>query len=333
MKALNFFLVPGLSLGFLALAFKPIPSSTSNGLIRGTVEDHYVLGAKTEIFKINAALDQTILGIQGTEVDFPANAFMYEDGEPHNCGSVFIKMREYCNKATLAASGLTTQSGYQMLESGGTVHLEAWCANHRLLLREGSKITIHFPKIKDVGLDGMQLFAGQDNGAGLIDWQPSGSVSAPDSTVSYGDWQEDGEGYFIQTIEQAQADSLDRLTLASGKLEWINCDRFYEVPEAEKTELLVKTNMTDPNMRMRLIFSDLNCVMPGYETEKKGEFMFPQMPKGSRASLLTFFRAGQQVAFCIREITVGDKPQEDVQLTWVSLNQFKLMMASLNTTP
>jgi hypothetical protein len=332
MKALNFFLIPGLSLGFLALAFKPIPTSTSNGLIRGTVEDHYVLGAKTEIFKINAALDQTILGIQGAEVDFPANAFMYEDGEPHNCGSVYIKMREYCNKATLAASGLTTQSGYQMLESGGTVHLEAWCANHRLMLRQGFEIVIHFPKINGVEPAGMQLFAGEENSSGLVDWQPSGSAAAPDSIYGYGDWQ-DGEGYRAITIEEAQADSLDRLTLASGKLEWINCDRFYDVPETEKTELFVKTNMTDPNMRMRLIFNDLNCVMPGYETEKKGEFMFPQMPKGSRASLLTFFRAGQQVAFSMREITVGDKPQEDVQLNWISLDQFKLMMASLNTTP
>ncbi|MGL4598364.1 MAG: hypothetical protein ACRCYO_12605 [Bacteroidia bacterium] len=333
MKALKFFLAPGLSLAFFALAFKPVPASDSNGFIRGTVEDNYVLGAKTEIFKINATMNQTILGIQGTEVDFPANCFMYENGEPHNCGSVYIKMREYCNKATLAESGLTTQSGYQMLESGGTVHLEAWCANHRLLLREGSKITIHFPKINGVEPEGMQLFAGQDNGDGLIDWKPSGSMSVDTANQSMiGDWIGEGENV-VMTIEQAQADSLDRLTLQSGELEWINCDRFYDVPETEKAELFVNVNMSDPNMRMRLIFKDLNCVMPGYETEKKGEFLFPQMPKGSRASLLTFYRAGQQVAFCMRDVTIGDKPKEDVQLTWISLDQFKLMMASLTQTP
>ncbi len=329
------------------MAFKPAVTDIA-GAIRGTIEDHYALGAKTEIFRINGTKNQEIIGIQGTQVDFEANSFMYESGELHNCGQIYIKMREYCNKSTLAEAGLTTHSDQRMLESGGTVHIEAWCANRKLLLRQGKKIKLHFPKKKDQDASGMQLFAGRADKNGLVNWSPVSSDGAMGTIdrVSNGFiinniakdavYEEEGEGEYGEryqpTIQQLQADSLDRITLESGSLNWINCDRFYDSP-AEKVELFVRTNTTDVNMRTRLIFKDISCVMPGYASNSNVEFRFQNIPKGSKAFLLSFYRIGQQVAYAMHEITIGENKTENLILKLVSMAEFQKEMAGLNTTP
>jgi hypothetical protein len=330
------------------MAFKPLDTDTA-GAIRGAIEDHYVLGAKTEIFRINGMKNQEIIGIQGTQVDFEANSFMYESGELHNCGLIYIKMREYCNKSTLAEAGLTTHSDQRMLESGGTVHIEAWCANRKLLLRSGKKIKLHFPKKKDQDASGMQLFAGREDKNGLVNWSPvsgDGAVGTIDRVSNgfkinnivaeeavYEDEGEEGEReMFRPTIQQLQADSLDRITMESGSLNWINCDRFYDSP-AEKVDLFVRTNTTDENMRTRLIFKDISCVMPGYASNSNVEFRFQGIPKGSKAFLLSFYRVGQQVAYAMREITIGENKTEKLDLKFISIDRFKREMQALNSTP
>ncbi|MGL4596845.1 MAG: hypothetical protein ACRCYO_04920 [Bacteroidia bacterium] len=344
------FAVAALALGSF-FAFKPVGADPA-GAIRGMIEDHYALGAKTEIFRINGTKKQEILGIQGTQVDFEANSFMYESGEAHNCGSIYIKMREYCNKATLAESGLTTHSDQRMLESGGTIHIEAWCANRKLLLRPGKKIKLHFPKKKNQDASGMQLFAGREDKNGLVNWLPVSSDGAMGTLdrVSNGFiinniakeavYEEDNEERYSEgdseryqpTIQQLQADSLDRISMESSNLNWINCDRFYDSP-AEKVELFVRTNTTDANMRTRLIFKDISCVMPGYASNSNVEFRFQNIPKGSKAFLLSFYRIGQQVAYAMREITIGDNKTEIMDLKLISLDQFRQKMEGLNTTP
>ena len=82
--------------------------------------------------------------------------------------------------------------------------------------------------------------------------------------------------YKNKAIQQLDAKALDHYLLASTKLGWINCDRFWNTPE-EKTDLLVKVK--DPrNAKVQLVFEDINSIMQG---EQKGDsLLFKNIPLG-----------------------------------------------------
>jgi hypothetical protein len=109
-----------------------------------------------------------VIGEEGTEMLIPADAFLFPDGSPVTI-DVEILLTEIANKPELILSNLPTVSNGRMLVSGGVIKIEAIADGKKLHLAPGKSVLVNFPGgyVQD-----MQLFKGQYNAAGQMNWVP-----------------------------------------------------------------------------------------------------------------------------------------------------------------
>lgn len=123
-------------------------------------------------FSIKNHRDTVLKGKNGIALFVPKNCFA-TNGPASN---VNIEMKEYTTAADFFFSGLTTTSNGRLLQSGGTVYINATSNGKNVKLKDGKNITVAFPTAKPT--PNMQTFYGEKNAAGSINWQPTGSYSA-----------------------------------------------------------------------------------------------------------------------------------------------------------
>lgn len=109
-----------------------------------------------------------VIGQEGTQLLVPADAFVHLDGTPVR-GDVEIVLTEVTKKPDLILSNLPTISNGRMLVSGGVIHIEAIAEGKKLRLAPGKSVLVNFPGGYQ---EGMELFKGQYNTAGEMNWVP-----------------------------------------------------------------------------------------------------------------------------------------------------------------
>jgi len=119
----------------------------------------------TQTFAIKNKKDTVITGKKGIKVHIPANCFTTQNPN----AEVKIILKEYNSPTDLFFANLTTNSNGQMLESGGTVYINAMSDGQLMGLKKGKKIALAFPTGK--AKPGMQTFYGQKKADGSINWQ------------------------------------------------------------------------------------------------------------------------------------------------------------------
>jgi len=267
-----------------------------------------MLSSTCNEFIIYPETEQVVTGNQGTVVRFPANCFSTQGlGEVNE---IEITLCEYYNMEDILLSGLTTSSAERIIETGGTIYLEARYNDKILHLKTDKPIEIFFPSEMSELKKGMESFEGKSKD-GLIDWSlaPNGSVKqinegsslfAKDEVVEggLGEWEGeemDGEGYYAES---------DGYLMKVGKMGFINCDRFYDFPI--KTDLIVSVD-SDVKMSYRLVFEDIKSVLPGYEYSPEGSMKFPNLPKGKQAVVIAFSisKKTKQAQFAYAPVKLG----------------------------
>jgi hypothetical protein len=126
------------------------------------------LDAPQQIFTIDANKDNTITCAQGTEIFIPKGSFELKTEE--NNAMVSIEVKEYYGKAALLMGNLGTVSNDQLIESGGTLYMQATFEGNNLQLQKNKKIDIRFPGKGELA-EGMELFTGDKDTHGQINWQ------------------------------------------------------------------------------------------------------------------------------------------------------------------
>ncbi|GAB3842603.1 hypothetical protein GCM10028821_51100 [Hymenobacter jeollabukensis] len=128
-------------------------------------------GVPTQVFRLQTALDTAVVGVRGTTLALPANAFAYaDDPEKIVAGTVEVRLREFVTVADMVLNQLHTASGDNLLETGGMVQLTARTADGRpCQLRPGASVLVRLPTAQPVA--GMQLFKGVATSTGRVDWQ------------------------------------------------------------------------------------------------------------------------------------------------------------------
>ena len=278
-------------------------------------------------FTINPAEENTIRGEKGTEITFPAYAFLCADGsEPGD--KIRIELQEFYSRGDLLKADLHTMSGSNILETGGTVHIAAFCGNEEAQLAEGAQMTLAFPYKQYK--EGMQTFNGFAED-GNLDWIASGEGSeAPVSEVDmYYDPETEqyfsniGDVYFQVNKNEA---GLDNYLLSSGSLGWINCDRFYDDP-TEKMEIVVSVD-TALHPSVRLVFKNIQSVMSGYADEN-GKIRFEGIPQGSEVSLVAYSIVDNKPYMAMKNIAVTANSEEKMLLTETSKKWMERELLSL----
>lgn len=136
-------------------------------------------GKKTpQVFRINPKIENTLEGAEGTRVIIPAFAFNKKDTPVHD--SVTVELTEFYNKGEMILNGLTTLSSEGMIESAGTVLLDAYIQGDQLTLQSGKVIGLVFQNRQPN--DGMIAFNGTSASFSTNDCAIQGNAGSSIST-------------------------------------------------------------------------------------------------------------------------------------------------------
>lgn len=166
------------------------------------------LGAPAETRQVTLDQAQTVRFSKGTEVHVPVNAFVFEDGTAPE-GPVELRVKECYTLADFLSEGLHTQSGDALLESGGTIHVSAFCEGQELLLRDGVELGLHFAS-DAATYAGMQTFYGVQTPEGNLDWEPG---ETRDNAQVTPEFYLKRTGRVLRSVPTANMDQLDSTLL------------------------------------------------------------------------------------------------------------------------
>ncbi|MBC7864531.1 MAG: hypothetical protein IAF38_16270 [Bacteroidia bacterium] len=283
---------------------------------------------------IDASLSTQLTCDEGTVIEIPENAFMYEKGGEIKCSKVNVLVSEFYAMSDIVEAGLTTTCNSTMLASGGMVYIAANCTGERLKLKPGKKIIVRMPARQIE--KGMRIFSGKLE-KGIIDWTPGPKAKEGDavSTVNLegdnelmlsdqtdGIYKGDPENYEEGTYFQ------DAYVMESTKLGWINCDRFPDIKEP--VDIFVNADTSNSNS-VALIFRNMKSVLPGYKYSNKFT-EFHRLPKGEDVTVIAYrINKKTKQTFVGREdLKLGDQDSIQLQMEEVDLAQFKTMLKEFN---
>lgn len=272
--------------------------------------------AKSQYFTVNVGSGPTtITGAEGTSITIPQGAFVDGNGNPIT-GNVSVEMKEIYDKADMVLTNKVTVSGGQLLVSGGEIYINATQNGLNLSLEDSTFITITLPY--DTRDSGMTTFVSDTSADGVVNWEP-----IPTDTVSPNGVTPDSSGnvdgnYFWYDPSN--------YILTINQLGWINCDRFYNVPN---TTITINTNATSTdNLRAYLVFKNINSVAAAYAYS--GSLNAYGCPIGEVVTLVVFDYKDGKEYFGQQEVTITSSGTYTVNLTEMSEAQIKSALLSLN---
>lgn len=303
------------------------------------------LKKESQCFKVKANEEITICGKEGTKIVIPKNALV----KAHNknvTGEVIIELKEFYSKADIVTSNLHSVSNGQLLETGGMIYVSAICSGEKLNLRTGDSMKIEFAS--EGRTKGMQTFIGKGLN-GQVNWVPQSqtqlSGDRKKSTNPQIKWVQkyrNSDGYCIfyyngiytdyigggdiDTAKINETNKVDKMILNSGQLGWINCDRFYNVKE--KTDLTVDVDTAFCPV-VRLVFKDINSVMPGYYTLDK-KMVIRNIPVGHKATLIAFCTINSEPYYVSKDIIISRNHKENLELMKTTLAALKQDLQKVN---
>ena len=286
-------------------------------------------------------------GEQGTKIAFQQNSFMDKNGKEVH-GNIQIAMMEFYRKSDFLLNGLTTASDGKLLESGGTIYVEAKQNNELLQLKSNSNFEIAF-KNPSTSAKKMQTFLGVINNQ-QVNWKLQPLIQkaliktkqTPPKPILEGDG---GEYWGVDSISQSSSSRLNGVyegnrirvmsidpndkaytLLQSTKLGWINCDRFNE------SQNLITMNVNaDERYKARtfLIFDEIKSVI---EAQNYGSAMlqFYRIPQGMKATVVAVSIKNNQPYMAIKKITIDNKNKVALNFKPSTLEQIKLTLQTFD---
>ena len=130
--------------------------------------------------KINNDRAEIVECKAGTRLFFPEGSFVYSSGKPV-VGKVRLVVEECFDLDEMLAAKLSTTSGNRRLETAGMIKVRAFAGRTEVSLKEDGRYNIYFP-IKGDRKDDFELFYGQQDKNGMIDWRLEKSAEPIDET-------------------------------------------------------------------------------------------------------------------------------------------------------
>jgi len=128
------------------------------------------------------------------------------------------------------------------------------------------------------------------------------------------DWEAECAGRLREFEEQYDAvGNLDAASVRNyfyqvNTLGWINCDRFYDVPEEERMPLVIQ-DVDDTEERIYVVFESLNSIVSTYKRDQ--QYRTQGLPKDAKVKVIGIKVAGGRPQLALKEMLVaesGDKP-------------------------
>jgi hypothetical protein len=306
--------------------------------------DEY-LPIPVQSFSINPREDNRIVGKQGTVINIPAYTLALTNGSVPT--EMSVELKEVYGNGQIVQANLHTCSGGKMLNSGGTIHLDANSNGKQARVASGKHLDLEFPHGETIS-ENMEVFNGRVDRQGNFDWVPEGSsVSMTETREEFyiNDVRVTEEEYYARIQawknrkaayerEQAIAEqvasnnkAMDAYLLESDRLGWINCDEFMDVENTTEVIVMVDTTLR-PSVRM--VFDDINSVMNGRYDSRSGTVSFSGVPVG-RAVRLVGYSILEDVPYVANAaVTIQPKLKKSLVLSQTTKAGMEAELASLN---
>lgn len=310
-----------------------------------------------QVFKIKPNLDTLLICKAGTSIEISNDCFQTKDLK----SPITLNVKEFYSKKDFVLANLTTLDiNNKLLESRGMIQIEAYQKNKKLELKPNENIKIIFRDKQQN--DSTEIFNGikhNDN----IQWAKSESnsvnsviqKSGNSSTyvnkklTSYSEWKYEkinGElfkitktlknvkkkkvdtNFIFDTISAESEFYTENLLLSSGKLGWINCDRFYK-EDSKKIDFSVEFK-GDFTPSLVAVFKDINSVLP-FSYIEDNRLFFKGVPEGMDIELIGLFKDGKSeyIQFAQKRITSRDGANEIIIFEKSTKNEIELKLQSL----
>ena len=129
---------------------------------------------------------------------------------------------------------------------------------------------------------------------------------------------------FEKTVS-VEIENLQNYTFKSGRLGWINWDRFYDW-NVEKVDLMVKVPRS-PNVFSKLLFKNIQSVMEGYK--ERGVVTYKNVPINEPVQIIVMDEKNGKKFLSINETIIGEKPIDMVELDELALEEIKEKLDAL----
>jgi hypothetical protein len=129
----------------------------------------------TQTFTAEARKISVIIAKQGLKVTVNPAVLEKENGDPVD-SRITVSIIELTNSTDLFKSNAATISDGRLLASGGSYFVGMTCGGQKLHIKQDKSMQVQFPKLKS---DDMQLFYGQRNEEGNMNWVKTGVQLEP----------------------------------------------------------------------------------------------------------------------------------------------------------
>lgn len=195
-------------------------------------------------FTINANVNTTVTGVEGTIVNIPANSFETTGGSPVT-GNVTFYLTEVYDNNQMVFNQKPTFAGGQLLVSGGVVKLAAYQGGQKLVLSSSINLLMPTANTSALQSSSMQLFY----------WDRNDSTSNPNDST-----------WVPEDSSSVEVDSLGLFySLWVNELTWINCDQFFGMGNLGEIEVDAPTGYTNADTRVYLVLISINSYGELYE--------------------------------------------------------------------
>ena len=265
---------------------------------------------------------------------------------------VEVELKEFYSLDDYLKNGLQTASNGRMIETGGTIYLNATEADDKskqVKIDPNTGLGVDFTLGKND--TAMQVFIKDPRSTGDINWilpprrqvsrtvrwkitetimDGSGNVLEKKTFNSKEEWEayKKKQKELEEQKEQMAAVKQDTRKQMTGKLQvydlgFINCDKFYDEPMQQLAFMADKNYPAE----YYLVFTDVRGVLKG--SEQNGVVHFSSVPKNRNAVILAVSFVGEQAYFYKNNVTIGVQAPQPVELAAVEEEFLDQQMALL----
>ena len=138
----------------------------------------------TQHFKAASINTTELVGKKGLKLTVNPTMLQKEDGSGID-GVIQVDLIELTTSEDLFRANATTVSDGKLLASGGSYYIGMACNGQKIRIRNGCSLKVNFPQLAS---GEMQLFYGQRDSSGNINWESSGKVlKSQQESISFTD--------------------------------------------------------------------------------------------------------------------------------------------------
>ncbi len=274
-------------------------------------------------YTISAERGGVVYASEGTIIVVPPGAFITQNG----CDQVVICIQEYYTLSDMLKAGLTTLSDNKLLVSEGMIYLRATdkCKGFEATLRK--EVTIAMPAAN--GDKNTRFFSGKMEDL-IIDWKERDledfKLMKPGSELDQEEIPASGEEEEEMESEAVILEN-SSFVFKTRRMEWINCDRYYEIKEP--ADLIVESDQLDEQTTLLVVMKDSKSIIPGYLYAGDKTAIIQPLPPGANVTVIAMRARGLDYEFAAIDANTNDGRVKVPSFSTLSESELKSKLSGM----